>query len=362
MLSNALRAHAERIDVFSSASRKYFKGLHDSVRTRFVPSPAAIAGHILKWSLPASVDRASTLLFDHSVAALMGSPDLYFGWATMCLESARTAKGRGARFVLDRACPHCDFQQCLLERESAKVGALFFRGPDWFRQRQLDEYELADAILVPSSYTAQSFPAHLRPKLVKAPLRARCSYPKYLNLRRQKTFTVGVVGGNPLRKGYWYLLKAWRQLALPNAQLLLRSGDFRGYPALEMMLRGLDNAEVVSYLPDVTDFYRRCDVFILPSIDDGFGMALIEAMACGCACVTTTNTGASELLTNGKDALIVEPANEDQLASSILSLYESEERRQELALAARKTADSILAASQYNRGIAFLMDKLAFQI
>ena len=320
----------------------------------------SIAGHVLHWNIPAGMSRASTIFFDHSVAALMGSPDLYLGWATMCLQSARAAKRRGAQFVLDRACPHCDFQQSLIERESEKVGASFFRQPEWFRQRQLDEYELADAILVPSDYTAQSFPDRLQPKLVKAPLSGRCAYPKHLNLQRNRTFSVGVVGGHPLRKGYLYLLKAWERLALPNARLLLRSGTFCDYPLLEAMVKRLGNVEFVNFVPEITEFYQRCDVFVLPSVDDGFGMAPVEAMAHGCACVTTTNTGASELLTHGHDALIVEPANEDQLADSIMRLYESEELRQTLALGGRKTADSICSCPKYAHGIASLLNKIAW--
>lgn len=358
MLANALRTYADTVEVFSSAPRRYFKGIANSVKTRFVPSPMLAAGYILKSAWP-NMERASTVVFDHGVAALLGSPDLYFGWATMCLASARAAKKRGAHFVLDRACPHVDFQQSLLERESAKIGAPFSCLPEWFRQRQLEEYELADAILVPSEYTARSFPANLRSKLVKAPLSGRCSYPKDVNMSRKTVFTVGVLGGNPLRKGYLYLFKAWKKLGLPNAQLLVRSGGFSGYPGLEAIAKGLDNCELVASVPDIANFYRRCDVFVLPSIDDGFGMALIEAMACGCACITTTNTGASELLTHGQDALIVEPANEDQLANSILSLYESEERRQALAEGARRTAHSIRSASQYSQSINMLINRIA---
>jgi glycosyltransferase involved in cell wall biosynthesis len=357
-LANALLAYSNTIEIFSSASRRFFKGLDDSVRIRLVPSPVPIAGRILHWNPPASMDRASTVFFDCSVAALIGSPDLYFGWATMCIQSARAAKRRGARFVLDRACPHLDFQQSLLKRESEKVGAAFASQPEWFRQRQLDEYELADAILVPSGYTAQSFPPHLQSKLVKAPLSGRCAYPKYLNRQHNETFTVGVVGGDPLRKGYLYLLKAWERLALPNARLLLRSGTFCDYPVLQEMLQRLDNVALVNYVPDIAEFYRSCDVFVLPSIDDGFGMALIEAIVHGCACITTTNTGASELLTHGQDALIVEPANEDQLADSILRLYESEDLRKTLAHAGRRMADSIRSSPQYSQGVASLMNKI----
>ena len=359
MLANTLVPYANSIEIFSPAPHRFFKGLDDSVRTRFVPSPMPIAGHILHWNTPASMDRASTVFFDHSVAALMASPDLYLGWASVCLKSARAAKRRGANFVLDRACPHRDFQESLLERESEKVGVCFSRQPEWFRQRQLSEYELADAILVPSEYTARTFPVRLQAKLVKAPLSGRCSFPKHVNFRRGATFTVGVVGGHPLRKGYLYLLKAWERLALPNARLLLRSGDFREYPLLRDIAKRINNVEFVKFLPDIAEFYQRCDVFVLPSIDDGFGMALVEAMAHGCACVTTTNTGASELLTHGQDALIVEPASEEGLADSILRLYKSEELRQTLAIAGRTTADSIISSSTYALGVAALLNKMS---
>src|SRR5579863_4823679 len=108
MLANALRTYADTIEVFSSAPRRYFKGMATSVKTRFVPSPMVAVGYILKFAWP-NMERASTVVFDRGVAALMGAPDLYFGWSTMCLESARAAKKRGAHFVLDRACPHVDF-------------------------------------------------------------------------------------------------------------------------------------------------------------------------------------------------------------------------------------------------------------
>ena len=358
MLANTLLPYANAIEILSSTPRRFFKRLDDSVRTSFVPCPMSIASHILHWNIPASMSRASTIFFDHSVAALMGTPDLYLGWATVCLQSALAAKRRGAHFVLDRACPHCDFQQSLIQRESEKVGIAFSHQPEWFRQRQLDEYELADAILVPSGYTWRSFPDHLRPKLVKAPLSGRCAYPKHIDLRRNRTFTVGVVGGHPLRKGYLYLLKAWERLALPNARLLLRSGTFCDYPLLEGMVKRLNNVEFVNFVPEIAEFYQRCDVFVLPSIDDGFGMALFEAMANGRPCITTTNTGASELLTHGRDALIVEPANEEQLANSILRLYESEELRRTLARAGRRTAGSILSLPKYAQGIASLMRRI----
>jgi glycosyltransferase involved in cell wall biosynthesis len=359
LLANALLPYA-KTEVFSPAPRRFFKGLEQSVRTRLVPSPAPILARVLHLRLPAALRLLSTVSFDLGVSALMGRPDLHIGFATACLQSGRSSKRRGGRFVLDRACPHRDFQESLVERESDRVGVPFYQQPEWFRQRQLEEYELADAILVPSKYTAQSFPAHLQSKLINAPLSARCPYPEDFNSERHGPFTVGIVGGNPLRKGYLYLLKAWEKLALPNARLLLRTASFSNFPVLEEMLKRNPSVQLVGPVPDISDFYRRCDVFVLPSVDDGFGMALIEAMANGCACVTTTNTGASELFTDGHDALVVAPADEHQLAESILRLYESEQLRRSLALAGRETARSILSHPPYLQAIASLMASISW--
>src|ERR1700722_819145 len=96
MLANSLLPYGDIVEIFSSAPRRFFKGLDDSVRTRFVPSLIPIAARILHWKAPEMLDRASTVFFDHSVAALTGAPEVYFGWATMCLQSASAAKKRGA--------------------------------------------------------------------------------------------------------------------------------------------------------------------------------------------------------------------------------------------------------------------------
>ncbi len=77
----------------------------------------------------------------------------------------------------------------------------------------------------------------------------------------------------------------------------------------------------------MSDFYRRCDAFVFPTIDDGFGMALLEAMAHGLPAITTTHCGAAELFTPDKDLIVVPAQNAENLASAMQSLYSSAETR-----------------------------------
>ena len=340
LLANALIAHQASVTMYSSAPRRFFRHMDPSVRMRLVPSLLQTGMHVFKWRLSANMLHADSAMYDHSTALLLNPGDMFIGWATASLVSGRKARSQGARFVLDRACPHVDFQQNIVREEAEKTGTLLGSAwqpePAWFHQRQLAEYHEADVILVPSDYTRRTFPAELQFKLLKAPLLGRCRFPAEVSFKRNSTFTVGAVGGQPLRKGYLYLLKAWKQLALPDAQLIIRS-DFAGYPVLEELVRSMPSVEVIDYVPDIDDFYRKCDAFVLPSVDDGFGMALFEAMAHGLPCIATTNCGSSELLLSGHDSLIVDPFSAEQLAQSLLRLYESEDLRQSIARNGRET-------------------------
>jgi glycosyltransferase involved in cell wall biosynthesis len=367
LLANALVRHGSRVRVYSSATRRYFRRLDASVRTTLVPSLLQTAMHFARIPTSPKMFHADSWLYDHSVSTVMRpglSPDdLFIGWATSSLASACAAKRRGARFVLDRACPHVDFQQQIVAEESAKLGVPYRPEPAWFRERQLAEYAEAEYILTPSEYTRATFPEALRGKVIKAPLFGRCAFPVQTRSERHAEFVVGIVGGAPVRKGYLYLLEAWERLALPNARLLIRSdAGLAHYPALAERMARISNLEIVRYVADINDFYQRCDVFVLPSVDDGFGMALFEAMANEVACIATTHCGSSELLTPGRDGIVIPPRNADLLAEALLSLYQQEELRRSIASAGRATVAALGrndSSPLYDAAIGTLLDFLS---
>ena len=337
LLANTLIRDSHTVTLYSAAPRRFFKGLAKDVRTRLIPAPMEIVSRLSRRRYAGTLREAA--FFDKSVSLFLGKPDAYIGWASLSLYSGIAAKRRGARYILDRACPHFDFQQDVVREESAKIGTAFAESPTWFRERILREYEEADVILVPSEYSARTFHGHLKDKIVKAPLIGRCHIPETVNQKRNDTFTVGIVGGEPRRKGYLYLLRAWKKLALPNAKLLIRSSaNFSQHPVLEQLIKEMPNVEIVLHVPNISDFYQRCDAFVLSSVDDGFGMALFEAMANGVPCIVTRNCGASELITDGEDGIIIDARSDEQIAEALLRLYQNEDERQSIAAKGRQTA------------------------
>ncbi len=343
------------VTIFTAAYRARFRHLAPNVALHWAPQLVPSIHFLTGMQLPRPWQRADTAMYDHLVAArirMKNRPfDLFWGWASGSLASARAARHRGACFVLDRACPHVNAQQCLLHTECDRLGVRYRPEPAWFHNRQLAEYQEANIILVPSSYSLASFPPELQSKILVAPLFGRVPsvHPATADAESDNpVFTFGTVGGQPTRKGFLYLLQAWEQLQLPDARLLLRT-DARldKFPALRDLLRRLPNVEVVRYVENMSDFYRRCDAFVFPTVDDGFGMALLEAIANGLPAITTTHCGAAELFTADEDMLVVPAQDAGALAAAMQRLYSSFDTRHRLRTNAARTLRQVESNGTY---------------
>ena len=329
--ANAFLRRGCDVRLYTATPRSRMRNFDSAVTNRWIPAPVAIFNGITHLPTPLVLDELDSTLFDRWTAAVLEDCDVLWGASTSSLATGQAAQRLGASFVLDRACPDIRVQQNVMADEARKVGGTFRRNSPWFIDRQVEEYETADFILSPSDYSRRSFPDHLRKKVVLAPLYGRSKVSPRPVKPLGSTFVLGCVGGQPLRKGYLYLLQAWKELALPNAKLKIRTGDaiFK-YPLLKQLLGELPNVELISYVPDISTFYAECDAFILPSVDDGFGMALFEALANGVPSVATRNCGASELLVAERDCLLIDAFSTQQIKDAVLRLYESRELREGL--------------------------------
>jgi len=93
---------------------------------------------------------------------------------------------------------------------------------------------------------------------------------------------------------------------------------------------------------EIAVWMNACDVFVLPSLKEGFGVVQIEAMACGKPVVATRNGGSEELITSDFYGLLVEPADPDDLTQKILVALDREwDQKAILAYAERFTWDNI---------------------
>jgi glycosyltransferase involved in cell wall biosynthesis len=362
LAANSLIRRGHSVALYTATPKSKMRGFELAVANRFIPAPVALFNGLTRIATHLVLDELDSTFFDRWAALALEPCEMLIGAASSSLATGLAAQRQGAAYVLDRACPDIRVQQAVMIEEARKVGGVFRTNSPWFVDRQVAEYEAADVILSPSEYSRRSFPQHLREKVVLAPLYGRSKVAPRLPKAAGSAFTVGVVGGQPLRKGYLYLLQAWKELALPNARLRLRSGgDFKEDPLIAQLLDELPNVEIVGYVPDISAFYQECDAFILPSVDDGFGMALFEAVANGVPSIATRNCGASELLEDERDCLLIDAFSVDQIKEALLRLYTSEELRERLsargplAVAALQAGD---VARPYEAGIDRLLERV----
>ncbi len=140
--------------------------------------------------------------------------------------------------------------------------------------------------------------------------------------RSDDHFRVLCIGSVTFRKGQLYLLEAWRRLKLKNAELVIIGAIHDSIRPLIEAYRG--EFTQITHVPNhiLYEYYWNSDLFILPSLEDGFSYVCAEAMACGLPVITTCNTGASEVITDGEEGFVVPIMSEEALEEKIIWFYE----------------------------------------
>lgn len=162
------------------------------------------------------------------------------------------------------------------------------------------------------------------------------------------------VGRINQRKGVKYLLEALKLFAPGEVQLTVCG---RVVDSLALFRSsGLD----VEIRPSVSSqelvrAYQSADLFVFPSVAEGFGQVLLESLACGLPILATTHTAAPDLITEGHEGFIVEPCRPDLLADRIAWCLEHRAALAEMRHHARATAERFTWARFRHRAAAAVM-------
>lgn len=145
---------------------------------------------------------------------------------------------------------------------------------------------------------------------------------------------VGAIGRLSDVKGHRYLIEAMPEVlkAFPETQFLI-AGDGKTKGELLNLAKGLGLEKKVVFLPslaDTRDVLSAMDVFVMPSLKEGLGLSLMEAMAMGLAVVASSVGGITTLIKDGQNGLLVRPADAAGLAGAIITLLEDEDKRKSL--------------------------------
>jgi len=124
--------------------------------------------------------------------------------------------------------------------------------------------------------------------------------------RTEKEFVVGTIGEATKNKGHKYLIEASKNL--PDIKL-----------------------NIISNVPNASKYLKNFDIFVLPSIKEGLPYVILEAGLAGLPVIASNVGGIPEIIGNGKEGLLVPPANSEELAKAIRKLTDDKTLRENLA-------------------------------
>lgn len=262
--------------------------------------------------------------FDSCVAQKLKnlSFDLLVVWANYGLQSIKQAHKKGVRVLIESGSAHIREQEHLLREEYEKLkvpGNPIYHAT---AKRMTQEYALADYIVVPSSFVINSFVAHGVPanKLLRIPCSMNLE-PLVVERPLNNSFRAIFVGLLSVRKGIHYLIDAWNDLDIPEStsQLIL-VGSLQADLA-HVLRRKKMKGNIFFYGPasqeTVRQLYAQSTVFVLPSVEDGFGMVMGEAMASGLPVICTTNTAAHDLIDDNVTGFVLPVGDSQALATKL---------------------------------------------
>ena len=158
--------------------------------------------------------------------------------------------------------------------------------------------------------------------------------------------TVLFVGTITPRKGVEYLVKAAKILKEEGCKAnFILTGSISVDPEYARKIKEYVklhklNVNITGFVPyeDLKTLYAVCDIFVLPSLEEGFGMVLTEAMASGKPLIGSNVGGIPMQIRDGWNGFLVEPGNEKQLAEKIRYLIDNPEERERMGGNSRKLA------------------------
>jgi glycosyltransferase involved in cell wall biosynthesis len=151
-------------------------------------------------------------------------------------------------------------------------------------------------------------------------------------LNKPFVLTVGQISP---RKNLQTVLESFSKLKdeLPNLQLITVGGNGWDYNLIKDQVNALGLGNRVHFLGYVSDhllrfLYRKAVVFVYPSLFEGFGLTVLEAMASGCPVITSNTTSLPEVA--GDSALLINPIDVEELTEKIVLVCNNKEKRERM--------------------------------
>src|ERR1035441_2224093 len=292
-------------------------------------------------------------LHDHIVARrlekLAGQIDIVHTWPLGALETLKTAARLGIPTVLERCNAHTGFAMEVVQKECERLGVTL--PPDHEHaynaqklRKEEEEYRLATRLLCPSEFVVKTFldKGYAREQLMRHiyGYDEKVYYPSNEPRDSKRGLTMLFVGVCAVRKGVHFALEAWLKSPASKNGTFLIAGEF--LPAYQEKLASWlahPSVKVLGHRNDVPELMRKSDILVLPSIEEGFGLVITEAMGSGC--VPLASDACTEICSHMKTGLMHRIGDVDALTQHITMLHEDRALLKRLRIAGLEAAPGV---------------------
>lgn len=290
------------------------------------------------------------VLFDKLIAHKLQkcAGDVFWGFQGSCFESLNAARRSGKKTICELATGHAPAAVEILGEEeklhqewSDSFDNLKFP-PNYFKRLEAEPHR-ADIVIGASSFTLQTLRASGIPqeRLRYLPLgfdAERIPFSPPSEQRKSGPLKLLYAGRITQRKGVVYLLEAMKEFSRTDVELHMIGHIHGSGSGLTRYNEFFVKHEPVSQY-ELFKLYQNYDAFVLPTVFEGFGLVILEAMAAGLPVITTPHSIGPELIRDGENGFIVPIRNVNAITAAVRSLLsKTTEELIQMRYAARETA------------------------
>ncbi len=260
---------------------------------------------------------------------------IYHTWMGIAPEAALKAKENGAILVLEAMNSHPLNVLDILNAEYKKFGKRDLIINPKKMKKEVETINLFDYVMCPSDFVYDSFlkQGFSKKQLIKMPYGVDVEKFSPVKKKKDDKFRMVFVGSIQLRKGIQYLLQAWDELKLKDAELLIIGRVWAGAEDVVERYKNNKTIKFIGFTKNLKYYYGISDVSVFPSLEEGSALANYEAMASGLPLITTFNSGS--VARDKKEGFIIPAGDVKSLKEKILYLYNNPAEVKEIGKNAR---------------------------
>ena len=286
--------------------------------------------------------------------------DVVIGLSSFMEDSITVAKLNGVISIVEHGSLHIELEREILLPECEKHNFQPFGNWQhlWLIEKMNREFNNADYIFCCSNLAKQTLidKGIKEDKIFANPLGVDLNA---FNVNRDKSGCfkyLHVSNMSPL-KGIHYIIEAFDMLSDIDCELWL-VGPMPSEIKLQKLIKSNPKIKYHGYIPEneLPSIYNQCDVFVHPSLSDGWAMTVLQAMASGVPPIVSDMTGAKEVVNDGRNGWVVPAGDKTSLYNTMLNAYNNKEELISMGSRATASVNSGYSWDDYGKRLLDILD------